>query len=454
MKASTIKDSLYKATFYNALIALCLAFSAAFAQESSGQPERTQNVYPVKEITFLQISASINPATYSYLKTEIEKTSPANGDMIVIKMNTPGGLVTTTKDIITLIGESDVPVGVWVSPEGASATSAGAIIASSAHLLAMSEGTNMGAATPIGMGKDIEQDDARSKAINDLVALVSSLSKARGRNAEEFAKMISEAASFGAQEAKEKGIIDAVINTQVDLVSFIDGRQIRLKGKDLTLDVKEGAAYVNVEMDPGQRILNIFANPMTAYILFIIGAALLYLEFQAPGGFIAGGVGVVFLVLAGIGFQVLPLNFGALGLIILAFFLFILEVYITSYGILAIAGAASLTFGSLFLFRTENAYLDIHLPLVLSVVAAIMLYVLLVGYVLFRGMGKKKKQFFSSKDEFAHISKYQKEEDGQHYYLVRVSGEIWGARSSSLYEKGQKVKVIEQDNDKMLLILE
>ena len=446
--------AIQKTLLYSVFIALCLAFSNIFAKELSGEDQALFSEYPVKKITFLEISASINPATFSYLETEIKKLDPENGDMVVIKMNTPGGLVTTTKEIITLIGESDIPVGVWVAPEGASATSAGAIIAASAHLLTMSEGTNIGAATPIGMGQDIEQKDARAKAINDLVALVSSLSETRGRNEKAFSKMISEAASYGAKEAKEKGIIDAIINTQVDLIRFIDGAKIRLKGKNFVLDVKEGAAFVDKGMDPGQKILNIFANPMTAYILFIIGAALLYLEFQAPGGFVAGAVGVVFLVMAGIGFQVLPLNFGALGLIVLSFILFILEIYITSYGILAISGAAALVFGSLFLFRTENAYLDIHLPLVLSVVAAILLYVLLVGYVLFRGMGRKKKQFFSSKDQFAHISKFLNEEDGENFYLVRVGGEIWKAKSSKKYEPGHKVKVVDQNNDKMILTLE
>ena len=443
-----------KARIYNALVALCLVFLASFPMSGFAQDEEPVRAYAVKRIVFLDISASINPATHNYLATEMGKTSPERGDMVVIRMNTPGGLVTTTKDIITLIGDSDVPVGVWIAPEGASATSAGAIIASSAHLLSMSEGTNIGAATPIGMGKDIEQEDARAKAINDLVALVSSLSTARGRNAEAFSKMISEAASYTAEEAKAKGIIDSIANTRPDLVAFINGAEIRLKGQKYLLDVKEGAAYESREMDVGQQILNIFANPMTAYILFIIGAALIYLEFQAPGGFIAGSVGVVFLVLAGIGFQVLPLNFGALGLIALSFILFVLEIYITSYGILSIAATAALVFGSLFLFRTENAYLDIHLPLVLSVVAAIVLYVLLVGYVLFRGAGRKRKKFFTSKDEFAHVSKFLREEDGERFYLVKIGGEIWSGKSRKAYDKGEKAKVIDQDNDKMLLILE
>ncbi|MCO4753452.1 MAG: nodulation protein NfeD [Bacteriovoracaceae bacterium] len=439
-----------KTSLFNLILLLSLSFSTAFGQDV--KPAE----YAVKRIKVLEISASINPATYSYLATEIGKAKSTFGDMVVIRMNTPGGLVTTTKDIITLIGKSDVPVAIWVSPEGASATSAGAIIAASAHLLTMSEGTNIGAATPIGMGKDIDQKDARAKAVNDLVALVSSLSESRGRNPKAFSKMISEAASYGAKEALEKGIVDAIINSQVDLLEFINGQIVRIKGKDFKLDVKQGAAIVEADMDPGQKILDIFSNPMTAYILFMIGAALVYFEFQAPGGFIAGGVGVVFLILAGIGFQVLPLNFGALGLVILSFILFILEIYITSYGILAIAGTAALIFGSLFLFRTENAYMDIQLPLVLSVAGAILLYIFLVGYVLFAGKVKRKdrKRWFTAKNEFAHISKYIRQEDGSHYYQVKVAGEIWNARSNALYEINEKVKVLEQDNDKMILILE
>ena len=442
--------SLMKTCINYLILLLSLSFSNAFGQAVKAED------YAVKRFRTLEISSSINPATYSYLSTEIGKSKSQFGDLVIIKMNTPGGLVTTTKDIITLIGKSDVPVVVWISPEGASATSAGAIIASSAHLLTMSEGTNIGAATPIGMGKDIEQKDAKAKAVNDLVALVSSLSESRGRNSKAFAQMISEAASFGAQEALDKKIVDAITNTQVDLIKFINGQTVRVKGKDVVLDVQEGASVVEADMDPGQMILDIFSNPMTAYILFMIGAALVYFEFQAPGGFIAGAVGVVFLILAAIGFQVLPLNFGALGLIILSFILFILEIYITSYGILALAGTAALVFGSLFLFRTENAYMDIQLPLIFSVVGAILLYIFIVGYVLFAGATKRKdrKKFFTSKDESAHISKYIRFEEGQHYYQVKVSGETWNAKSSNRYEIKDKVKVLDQDNDKMILILE
>ena len=187
-----------------------------------------ENEYRIREITKLEISATINPAVYNYLKTNIGKLSASNGDFILIQMNTPGGLVSTTKEILTLIGNQNIPLAIWVGPEGASATSAGAIIASSAHLLFMSEGTNIGAATPIGLGKDIEQKDARSKAVNDLTALVTSLSKARGRNTEEFSKMISEAKSLDAQTALKEKVIDAIINNEQELIQFINNKKISI----------------------------------------------------------------------------------------------------------------------------------------------------------------------------------------------------------------------------------
>jgi membrane-bound serine protease (ClpP class) len=427
--------------------ALCLCLISFWSAASA------QTTYSVKRAHFLQINSSINPATFNYLDTHLKKFDQKYGDLVVIKMDTPGGLVTTTKDIITLIGSLTYPVVMWITPEGASATSAGAIISSSAHLLYMSEGTNIGAATPVSIGKDIEQQDGKQKAINDLVALVSSLSKSRGRNDKLFAKMITDAASFDAQTALKENLINGIVNTRVDLLKTIDQQVVKVLGKEMNLSIEPGLETTEITMDPGQQILNIFSNPSTAYILFIIGAALLYLEFQAPGGFVAGAIGAVSLVLAGIGFQVLPLNFGAMGLIILSFVLFILEAYITSYGILTLGGIASLVFGSLFLFRTENAYLDIQMPLVLSVVFAIVIYVILIGFVIFK-THKKQPKFFTRTDQTGHVTKFLKEEDGQFYYQVKVNGEIWNAIATMEMELNEKVFVTQEDNEHMTLKIE
>jgi membrane-bound serine protease (ClpP class) len=258
--------------------------------------------------------------------------------------------------------------------------------------------------------------------------------------------MISDASSFDSQTALKDKIINGIVNSQADLFKFVDKKQVTVLGEKYDLKFNPLAEIRTVQMDPGQRILNIFANPMTAYIFFVIGAALLYLEFQAPGGFVAGAIGAVCLVISAIGFQVLPLNYGALGLILLSFILFIIEIYITSYGILTLGGIASLVFGSLFLFRTENAYLDIQLPMVLSVVAAIVVYVLLIGMVIFKTRGQRQS-FFNNENMFGHILKFLGKDGDQFIYQVKVNGEIWKASADSEFSDNEKVKIIEQDDE-------
>lgn len=398
--------------------------------------------YQIEKIHQLEINSSINPATHNYLKNIFQKVKTK--DLVLIKLNTPGGLVSTTKDIMTLIGDVDFPVAVWITPEGASATSAGAIIASSAHLLFMSEGTNIGAATPIGMGEDIKESDGRAKAINDLVALVSSLAKARGRNEKAFALMIEKAASYDSQKAKTENIIDEIINSRNSLLNFIQDKKIKIKGNEFQLK-HNNPEFIEHQMDLGLTLLNIFANPTTAYILFLIGAALLYFEFQAPGGFIMGGIGVLVLILAGIGFQVLPLNFGSLALIILAFILFVMEMYITSYGVLSLGGIAALVFGSLFLYRTDDSFLTMETSLVYSTVITILAFMGFITYILIKDSKQKKVEFFVPIDQEGTVLNFLKQEGDKYIYQVKVYGEIWNGISSTKLQKEDRIKVVSLD---------
>ncbi len=407
----------------------------------------------IKKLYILTIDASINPAVYNYLSTSFQRIGKDPEALVIIKMNTPGGLVSTTKQIITLIGESNAPVAIWITPEGASATSAGAIIASSAHFLYMSEGTNIGAATPVQMGKKIE-GDMRNKAINDLVALTSSLSEARGRNGKLFGKMISEAASYKSQEAVKNSIVDGIANDIPGLLKLINKKTIKIKGNLKSFSVDPTSETHKLEMDLGQMLLNIFANPMTAYILFIIGAGLLYLEFQAPGGYVAGSIGAISLILAGIGFQVLPIHLGALGLIILAFILFVLEAYITSYGILSIAGIAALFFGSTFLFRSDNGYMEFQSSVVYSTVAAISAFLLVMGFYFAKTRKQKKPKFFSHVKEdgiVMEILEDQVHKQDEYIYQVKVNGIIWKAKSKTKFATGDMITVVEQDSANLQL---
>ena len=423
-------------------ICLLLSFTNVYAKEN----------YSINKVTTLNINSSINPATFNYIETNLKKLSQKNNDFVLIKLDTPGGLVTTTKEILTAMGSVDFPIAIWITPEGASATSAGAIIASGAHILVMSEGTNIGAATPIQMGKDIEQKDAKSKAVNDLVALVTSLSKARGRNPEHFEKMISEAESLDARTALKEKVIDNIINDQKELLAYLNNLEVTVKGKAYKLEIQPNVPVENIEMDPGQQILNIFANPTTAYVLFIIGAALIYFELQAPGGIIAGALGAFFLVLAAIGFQVLPLNMVAMGLIVLSFILFVLEAYITSFGVLTLAGLASLIFGSLFLFRTDNSFIELEIKVIISVVSAIAIYVGFIGFYFIKTY-RKNKELFDTRGEEAIVSKLMGKDEGKFKYQVKLDGEIWSAYSSTEFKEGDHVKVDHLDNEKLHLTI-
>lgn len=409
--------------------------------------------YKIAKVLGLTIDSSINPATFSYLKTEYERAKQESFDAVLLRINTPGGLVSTTKDILTMMGESPVPTFVWIYPEGASASSAGAIIASGAHILAMAPGTNLGAATPVQMGKDLEEGgDLRKKAINDLLALVESLSESRGRNAEKFGKMVEEAASFKSKEALDLKLIDFIANTEEEFLEKTNGLVIKIQGQASKLEISSKTRVVDYEMDFGQKVLNILASPELSYVLFLAGAALIYLEVQT-GGFIAGSIGAISLVLAGIGFQVLPLNFGALGLIALAFVFFLLETYIASYGLLSLFGLTSLILGSLFLYRTDEAYISVSKSLIYTSCGIFSLFIILLLFYLLRERkkGKIPDDYYSLVDKEAVIvNVLPDQEDGRFYYTVRVSGELWKAQSEVEHHIGNVCKV-KANSENMIL---
>lgn len=432
---------------------LFFASSNLFANKVELNHSTPEN-FTITKILSVTIDSSINPATFNYLDSAYKQAEREGSHAILIKINTPGGLVTTTKDILASMGKSHIPTFVWVTPEGASASSAGAIIASGAHVLAMSSGTNMGAATPVQMSKGLEEGDLRKKAINDLVALVQSLSESRGRNAELFGKMIREAASYKAKEAHEKKLIDFIADTEKEFFEKANGQVVQIFGKSYKLNISPDVKVDIQTMDLGQRLLNILASPDLSYIMFMLGAALIYFEFQTTG-FIAGALGALCLILAGIGFQVLPLNFGALGLIILAFVLFILESFITSHGLLSITGLASLLMGSLFLYRTDTAYIEMSKSLVYTTFGITTFFVLAMLFYILRERRKQKvpKDFYTLVGKDAHVvEKLPSDEQGIFLYQVKVGGEIWHAKSHQEFEVGDKCSIKSDSHGFMLRI--
>ncbi|MFT6070338.1 MAG: membrane-bound serine protease (ClpP class) [Bacteriovoracaceae bacterium] len=430
------------------LLPLISLFVLSFAEA-----EEIPTTLNVDKVLTLTIESTINPATLNYIKTGFKRAASEKFDLINIEINTPGGLVSTTKDILSEFGKSEIPVVVWVKPEGASATSAGAIIASGAHLLFMSDGTNIGAATPINSDGDIKSKDVRKKAINDLVALIQSLSESKGRNAKQFGSMIEEASSFKAKEAKLKNLANAIVNNRREFKEAIDGQVVKIKGKQFKIKANS-LEWKEQKWDMGQELLNIFSNPSLAYILFLIGASLIYLELQAPGGLIAGSIGAVCLVIAAIGFQVLPLNLGALGLIVLSFVLFVIEIYITSYGLISIAGILSLIFGSMFLYRTDNSYLSLSTSLIASTVAGIGGFIIFVGWYIYKDHKNIGSGHFNElKGKKALIVEAIDSRGEGYLYSVKVGGEFWKATSSTELDLNGHYEIKGQDKEKMLLLI-
>jgi membrane-bound serine protease (ClpP class) len=405
--------------------------------------------FEVEEFSLLKINSAITPATHDYLKHHFQKL-PAKS-LVIIKINTPGGLISTTKDIISLISNEDRPVAIWITPEGASASSAGAIIASAAHFIFMSPGTNLGAATPVGLGEDLGKDsDNRKKALSDLTATVRSLSQLRGRPAKAFEDMIQLATSLTDQEALKEKIIHGVVSTQAQLINSLQGQKFKMKGQEFTLSIKPHSAAVDYNQSLGQRILEVLANPSTAYILFLIGVALLYFEFQAPGGYVMGGIGLCFITLAAISFQILPLNWGAFGLMIIGVVLVIMEIFITSYAVLGLAGLGSFVMGSLFLFNDEAGFISVEYSVLLSTLAGVLVSsAVIVTYLLKEKKHKNQLgQFFlpvGTKGSVMTVT--------GNNYQVKVRGEIWNAISTDALEVGQKVQVTSVDGEKLTLLI-
>jgi membrane-bound serine protease (ClpP class) len=397
------------------------------------------NQVKISQISTLSISSAITPATFDYLKHQFGKTTP--GTLAVIKLNTPGGLISTTKDIITLIGEQKFPIAVWIGPEGASASSAGAIIASAAHFVLMSPGTNIGAATPVGLGEDLKESDGKNKALNDLSALVRSLSNLRGRPSAPFEDMIRKASSFTDKEAMNLKIIDGIVKNENQIKDVLNNRPYSLQGVPQTMTFAD--SYLSTELAPtmGQKLFEVLADPSTAYILFLLGVALIYFEFQAPGGFIAGTVGVGFLILAGMAFQVLPLNWGSFSLILLGVVFFVLEIYVTSYGLLALGGTVSLVFGSLFLFHDEAGFITVEYSVIFSTLAGILAAGGLVGWYLVKEKKYHGDFFTLAGNEGVMSSTTQ----------VKVAGETWKVQSTDTLQPGDKVEVISVNKEKLIL---
>lgn len=337
------------------------------------------------EVVVFRLDDTIHPASLAYVERCLAEADRRGAALTVMELDTPGGLVDTTRDMTAAITASRAPVAVYVTPTGAHAASAGFIILISADVAAMAPGTNAGAATPVMLpqlpiGEPIEpSDEMKAKITNDVSKLVESLATPRGRNVDLAVRAVTEALSFTADEALKDDLVDLVVPSLDELVRRLDGTEVtRFDGTTTTLELSP-ASIVRLEPTSLERFQSLLAHPLVAFLLMAIAGIGIYTEITSPGAVLPGVVGAVALLLFLYSSSVLPVNWLAAGLIVVALVLFVLEVKVASYGLLTIAGLACFVTGALMLFDTPIPDMRVGLGAILPtalVVAAVMIFLL------------------------------------------------------------------------------
>lgn len=389
---------------------------------------------PIHVITYDGI---INPVSSELFTTAITQAEQAGAEALIIQLDTPGGLDTSMRDIIKAMVASEIPIVVYVAPSGGRAGSAGVFITLAAHLAAMAPGTNIGAAHPVAMGGEMDEE-MKKKVTNDAAAYIRSLAERRGRNAEWAEKAVRESVSITEQEAVKLNIIDLVADDLSDLLKKIDGRTVATSRGKQTLST-ENAEVVKNPISLRLRILKAISDPNVAYILMLVGITGLIAELYSPGAIFPGVVGAISLILAFYSFQTLPINDAGLLLILLAVVLFVAEAFVPSFGLLGLGGIAALLFGSLMLMDTDLPALRISPAVIFSTMAVILLFSLVfirAAWRAQRGGTVTGKEGMVGEIGVAIA-------DLAPRGMVRVHGEIWQAEGDEPIAKGEEVAVTE-----------
>jgi membrane-bound serine protease (ClpP class) len=393
-----------------------------------------------QKVISISINDGINPATAEFIQQGIEKAQKENAQCLIINLNTPGGLLTSTREIVTNIMKSEVPVVVYVSPTGAHAGSAGVFITMSADIAAMAPGTNIGAAHPVDMqGKS----DAvlNEKVINDAAAFLRTIAEKRNRNILWAEDAVRNSVAITEKEALEKNVINLIASNEKDLLSQIDGKQVALTNGTKTLNTKN-ATIQSMEMGFFQKVLSRISDPNIAYIIMMLGFYGLLFELFSPGAIFPGVVGVICLILAFYSMSSMPVNYAGIALIVFGIILFLLEIKVISHGILAIGGIISVLLGSMILFRSSPAenFVDISWSVIFSATAVSALFFF---FIVTMGLKAQRAKPVSGSNAF--IGKTAETLNVLDLSgLVKISGETWNAVSlSGKINENEKVIVKE-----------
>ena len=401
-------------------------------------------------IMVMTMEGAIGPAFSGYLETGITRAQEENAQAIIIELNTPGGLLSSTRDMVSDIVESPVPVIVWTTPSGAHAASAGTFIMYAAHINAMDSGTNLGAATPIEMGgssptssedegSDANQEAMKNKALEDTSAFIRGLAEMRGRNAEWAQSAVTEAKSLTAEEALKENVIDMIATNRGELISKLNGREVVLKnGTTVTLDT-EAAPVQEFKPDWKINFLSMITDPNIALILMSIGVYGLILEFYNPGTMIPGTVGAICLIIGLYAMNVLPINAAGIILLVLGLIFMIAEAFIPSFGILGFGGLAAFVVGLAIMFDSDAMP---GLAIDGGVIAGIaLLGAIIIGLVVFLTVKVYRKEMDTGVEGMIGKKAEIVEWKGDHG-RVRVQGEVWSAYADSTLDLKSEDSVI------------
>jgi membrane-bound serine protease (ClpP class) len=398
---------------------------------------------PAQKVVSIRVDATINPAIADYIHRGIQKASKENASCLLIYLNTPGGLLKSTRVIVSDILQSSVPVVVYVSPGGAHAGSAGVFITMAAHVAAMAPGTNIGAAHPVSSGGQMDTIMSE-KVTNDAAAFIRSIAQKRQRNVEWAVNSVRNSESVSENEALENNIIDLVAANERELLEKIHGRTITTESGPVTLQTK-GANIDGLEMGWVAKLLNIISDPNVAYILFLLGLYGLMFELYSPGTILPGIIGGICIILALYAMHTLPVNYAGLALIVFAVILFILELKIISHGLLGIGGVVSLFLGSIMLFRSDHGWGlgDLSWGVIIpAVVVTSLFFLFIIGLGL---KAQRAKPITGTEGMIGEVGEAISELNP--FGRVSVHGETWNAKTlSGIIQAGEKIRVTAVQN--------
>ncbi len=413
-----------KTVLYIISISLILTLSA-FSQRS--------------KVLVINADCAIHPACADYIHSGLEKAIEENAECLIIKLNTPGGLLKSTRVIVTDILESKIPVVVYVSPSGSQAASAGVFITLAGHIAAMSPGTNIGAAHPVSL-QGMQDTVMMEKATNDAAAFIRTITEKRNRNIEWAEDAVRKSISITETEALELNVIDIIAKDIDDLLAQIDGMEVEtVSGKQIlhTNDTQ----IIELEMTLAQKLLSILSDPNLAYILLMLGIYGLFFELYNPGAIFPGVIGGICIILAFYSMHTLPVNYAGLALIIFAVILFLLEIKVVSHGVLTIGGIISLLLGSMMLIDEDSVLEAMEISMELIIIVVVLTSAFFLFAITFGIRAQRKKPVTGSEGIIGEIGIAIS--NIKPLGKVRVHGEFWNAEcKDEVINKGDEVEVV------------